>query len=101
MWQTLTRAMALRGYTIDAAYAAFQEEWVGSITVGKRADFVVVDRDILEVHSALDIARTRVLATLLDGKCVYCALTFCRDMCTGEAAASAGAAEGRSGHDEL
>jgi hypothetical protein len=79
--QTLTRGLALRGYTIDAAYAAFQEEWVGSLAVGKRADMVIVDRDVLAVPHAVDIAQTRVLATLLDGRCTYCARELCDELC--------------------
>jgi len=106
--QTLTRGQALRGYTLDAAYAAFQEEWVGSIAVGKRADFVVIDRDILAAPTALDVARTAVLATLVDGECAYCAELLCAELCPSPrpAAAAAAADDGDAApaehaHDEL
>jgi len=68
--QRLTRLEALRGMTIDPAYASFTEDILGSLEVGKRADFVVLDRDIMEV-SAEEIMETRVLATLLDGAAVF------------------------------
>lgn len=68
--QRLTRAEALKGFTLDAAYAAFMEDRVGSLAPGKRADFVILSRDILEVP-APEILKTRVLATYLDGKAVY------------------------------
>ena len=45
--QVLTRAEALRGFTLDAAYAGFMEDEVGSIEVGKRADFVVLSQDLM------------------------------------------------------
>jgi len=56
--------------TIDPAYASFTEDTLGSLEVGKRADFVVLDRDIMEV-SAEEIMETRVLATFLDGAAVF------------------------------
>ena len=68
--QRLTRAEALKAFTLDAAYAAFQEHEVGSLEPGKHADFVVLDRDIMQIPAA-DIFKTRVVATYLDGKKVY------------------------------
>jgi predicted amidohydrolase YtcJ len=66
----VSRAEALRGFTLDAAYAGFMEERVGSLTAGKRADFVVLDRDIMQVPVA-EIPRARVLETWLDGELVF------------------------------
>lgn len=66
----LTPWEALRGFTLDAAYAGFAEDEVGSLAPGKRADFVVFDGDPL----AVDPARLRALpvkATYVDGKPVY------------------------------
>ena len=68
--QRVTREEALRGFTIDAAYAAFMEEDTGSITVGKLADFVVLDQDIMAVPVDRILA-TRVLATYVGGVKVY------------------------------
>ena len=45
--QSLTRAEAIRAYTMNNAYAAFEERDKGSLEVGKLADFIVLDRDIL------------------------------------------------------
>ncbi|NND44223.1 MAG: amidohydrolase [Xanthomonadales bacterium] len=70
--ERLGRDEALRGFTLDAAYAGFMEHLVGSLEPGKRADFVVLDRDIMEVP-ARDIAATRVLETWLDGTQVFSA----------------------------
>jgi hypothetical protein len=70
--QRILRAEALRGFTLDAAFAAFMEDQVGSLEPGKRADFVVLDRDIMSVPER-DIADTKVLATWLDGQRVFSA----------------------------
>jgi len=72
-WQPqerVSREEALRGFTLDAAYAGFMEQEVGSLEAGKRADFVVLDRDIMTVPAG-DILATRVLQTWLDGVKVY------------------------------
>jgi predicted amidohydrolase YtcJ len=61
---------ALRHYTIDAAYASFEEEGKGSISVGKRADLVVLSEDLFKTPPET-ILKTRVLLTLLGGKPVY------------------------------
>ncbi|KAJ7076862.1 amidohydrolase family-domain-containing protein [Mycena belliarum] len=68
--EKLTRAQALKGMTLDAAYASFMENDLGSLTVGKRADFVVLDRNIMEVEPA-EILQTKVAATVIDGKVAY------------------------------
>ena len=68
--QVMTRDEALRAMTIWPAYAAFQEKELGSLTPGKYADFVVLDRDIMQVP-ATEILATRVLATYLGGKIVH------------------------------
>jgi len=68
--QRLTRIEALRGMTIEPAYASFTEDKLGSLVPGKLADFVVLSQDIMEVP-AKNILETTVLATALDGKVVY------------------------------
>nr|WP_180882718.1 amidohydrolase [Mesorhizobium loti] len=60
----------LKAYTINGAYAAFDEAESGALTVGKRADVVVLDHDVTKVP-AIQIATTKVLATLIGGKFVY------------------------------
>ena len=62
--------LELIGMTIDPAYASFTEDTLGSITPGKRADFVVLSQDIMTV-SADQILKTRVQATFIDGELVY------------------------------
>jgi hypothetical protein len=72
-WQPqerLTREEALRGFTLDAAWAGFMEDQVGSLAPGKRADFIVLDRDPMAVP-VREIADTKVLETWLDGRRVY------------------------------
>lgn len=68
--QRLSREEALRGFTLDAARAAFMEDEVGSLEPGKRADFVILSDDIMSIP-APKILETRVLATYLDGRAVY------------------------------
>jgi predicted amidohydrolase YtcJ len=68
--EKMTRQEALEGMTIWPAYAAFQEDMMGSLTPGKYADFVVLDRDIMTVPEE-DILGTQVLATYIGGKAVY------------------------------
>ena len=64
--ERMSRDAALRSYTLDAAYAAFEEETHGSIAASKSADFIVIDRDVLSVPED-DIHKTRVLATFAQG----------------------------------
>ena len=68
--QRMTREEALRSMTIWPAYAAFQERIMGSLTPGKLADFVILDRDIMTVPER-DILGTAVLSTYIGGKSVY------------------------------
>ncbi|MHC4134580.1 MAG: amidohydrolase [Planctomycetota bacterium] len=68
--QKLTRAEALRLFTLDAAYAGFQERDLGSLSPGKLADFVVFDRDILTVPPR-ELLQARVLRTVIGGETVH------------------------------
>ena len=68
--QRLTRAEALRSWTIEGAYAAFEEDRKGSITPGKLADFVMLSDDIMQV-SPDRVWKAHVVMTVLDGKIVY------------------------------
>lgn len=68
--EKLTAFEALRGFTLDAAYAGFAEHDVGSLEVGKRADFVVLEEDPLAVPAA-GLRTLTVDATYVDGKPVY------------------------------
>jgi predicted amidohydrolase YtcJ len=70
MENALTREEALRGMTIWAAQAAFEEKEKGSIEPGKFADFVILEEDLMKV--APDKMRNlQVLYTYLNGKQVY------------------------------
>ncbi len=68
--QRMTREEALRSYTINGAYAGFEEGIKGSLTVGKLADITVLDRDILTCPED-DIPGTGVLYTIIGGKVLY------------------------------
>ncbi len=72
-WQPkerVTRHEALRGFTLDAAYAAYQEDELGSLEPGKFADFVVFSRNIMEVDPS-QILDAEVVATYLGGEAIY------------------------------
>lgn len=68
--ERVTRKEALRGFTLDAAYAAYQEDELGSLEPGKFADFVVFSRNIMEVDPS-DILDAEVIATYLGGEAIY------------------------------
>jgi predicted amidohydrolase YtcJ len=68
--QVLTRAEALHSFTLAAAWAAHQENRLGSLEPGKWADFIVLDRDYFEVPAA-EIDDIVVLETWLAGKRVF------------------------------
>lgn len=61
---------AIKGFTIWAAYAAFQEDELGSIETGKLADFTVLDTDILQV-APVDILKAKVFLTIVGGQVVF------------------------------
>lgn len=72
-WQrenALTRQEALRSITIWAAKGCFEEDRRGSLEPGKNADFVILDRDIMQVK-AREIPNAKVIRTYIDGKVVY------------------------------
>ena len=60
----------IRSYTYNGAYANFLENEIGSLEVGKKADLVVLEKNLFEIPEE-DIALTKVLLTLVDGKEVY------------------------------
>ena len=70
--QALTRAEALHSFTLANAYAAHQEEYLGSLEAGKWADFILIDRDYFEVPEP-EIDDIEVLETWVAGKKVYSA----------------------------
>jgi len=65
--QKLTFEEALNGFTRDAAYAAFSEEWMGSIETGKWADWVVVE----EIGDGIEMGEGVVTETWVGGKKVF------------------------------
>jgi predicted amidohydrolase YtcJ len=68
--QRLSREEALRAYTINNAFASFEEKIKGSIEPGKLADLAVISNDILSCPED-SIKSTKVLMTILDGKIIY------------------------------
>lgn len=66
----LAREIVLRAATINAAHELHQDDVTGSLEVGKFADLIVLDRDILSVP-AEEIANTKVLETVVGGEVVY------------------------------
>ena len=68
--QRMTRMEALRSYTINAAYAGFEEGIKGSLTAGKLADVTVLSKDLLTIPED-QIPTTKVLYTIVGGKVQY------------------------------
>jgi predicted amidohydrolase YtcJ len=68
--QKMTRMEALESYTINNAFAAFEEDVKGSITVGKLADIAVLDRDIMSVPDE-ELPGTQVTMTIVGGEILY------------------------------
>ncbi|MGL5380137.1 amidohydrolase [Clostridium sp.] len=68
--QRITPYEALKGITINAAYQYFEEDTKGSITVGKKADLVILDKNPLEVEP-MTIKDITVLETIKDDNIVY------------------------------
>ena len=68
--QRLTVAEAVWGYTMGTALVAGREAELGSITPGKLADLIVLDRDIFAVEP-MDIAQAQVVMTIFDGQVVH------------------------------
>lgn len=68
--ERLSREQAWKGYSIDAAYAAFAEDRIGSLEPGKRADFLIIDGDIMLDPPAL-IRAQKVNQTWVGGRPVY------------------------------
>ena len=70
MENALSREETLKGMTIWAAYSNFEEKEKGSIEVGKFADFVILDQNIMEVEGS-KIPNTTAVTTYLNGEKVY------------------------------
>jgi predicted amidohydrolase YtcJ len=68
--QRMTREQALRSYTIDAAYASFEEGIKGSIEPGKLADLTVFSRDLMTIPEK-QILDTEVVYTIVGGDVMY------------------------------
>ncbi len=68
--QKMSREQALRSYTLDAAYGAFQEDYLGSIEVGKAADFTIFSKDIMKIPDN-ELLSTEIAKTVVNGNVVY------------------------------
>lgn len=68
--QRMSREEALRSYTLNGAYASFQENILGSLSVGKLADITVLSQDIMTVPED-EIPKTQVMMTIVGGKILY------------------------------
>ncbi|HWF08714.1 MAG TPA: amidohydrolase [Bryobacteraceae bacterium] len=68
--QRMSREEALRSWTIEGAYAAFEEDRKGSLAPGKEADFAILSDDIMTIPAGR-IPQARVMTTVAGGKIVY------------------------------
>ena len=67
---SLNREETLKGMTIWGAYFNFEENEKGSLEIGKAADFIIINQDIMEIDAKL-IPETKVIKTFVDGEMVY------------------------------
>ena len=76
--EALTIEELIRMFTIEGAFTMFREDIIGSIETGKRADIIVLDRDIFELAKSNpdDLDNTKVLLTLLNGDPVWGGTNF-------------------------
>ena len=68
--QSMSRDEALRSFTLDAAFGEFEEDFKGSIEIGKAADFTVFDKNIMTVPE-MEILDTKVAMTIINGEILY------------------------------
>ena len=68
--QKISVEEAIRCYTLNSAYASFEEKIKGSIEVGKVADMIVLDKDILSINP-FEIKDAKVVMTLFNGEIIY------------------------------
>jgi predicted amidohydrolase YtcJ len=68
--ERLTAGEALKSFTIGGAWLAFRDRDLGSLEIGKQADFIVVDHDPV-LGAPADLPKTRVLRTVVAGETVY------------------------------
>jgi len=65
--ESLALKQAFKTFTVNAAYAAHQENIIGSLSQNKKADFILIDQDIFKIEPT-EIWKTKVLETWVDGK---------------------------------
>ena len=70
--ESLSREEAIRGMTVEAAYAQFRETETGSLEAGKWADLVVLDTDLMKC-AEVAIPTARILSTWIRGERLYSA----------------------------
>lgn len=69
--ERLSMSEAINAYTLEGAYASGEEDINGTITAGKLADFILLDKDLFNLNSEEEILETRVVETYVGGKKVY------------------------------
>ena len=68
--ERMTKSEAFASFTVDAAYSGHQENLLGTLEGGKKADFIIIDRDIFTIPES-EIWRTQVLQTWVNGKPIF------------------------------
>ena len=68
--QRISVEVALQGYTVNAAYASFEEDIKGSLEPGKLVDLIIIDRDLTAIPPE-QIREAKVILTVVGGKVVY------------------------------
>ena len=68
--EAITPMEAIKAYTIEGAYSAWEENIKGSIEEGKLADLIVVDQNPLTIETE-DLKNVKTILTMIDGKILY------------------------------
>lgn len=69
--EAITFQQGLKCHTINAAYAGFDEKELGSLEIGKKADFVIWNKDLNKISSASELSQLKSKATFVSGKIIF------------------------------
>ena len=69
--EAITFQQGLRCHTMNAAFASFDEKELGSLEIGKKADFVIWNKDLNKISSASELSQLKTKTTFVGGKIIF------------------------------